>query len=484
MKEITAKHPRSLRIFFGTEMWERYGFYVVQTLLALYLSQVFHWQDDRTYALVGSFTALTYLSPVIGGWIADRFLGQKASILLGIFFLFLSYWMLAGLYNNLALAASLAGIAVGTGLLKPNISSLLGNEYPPGSTHRENGFTIFYMGIATGIILGTTIPSLVNNYLGWTAAFSSATIAMIFSFIVFSFGIKVYNIHDYNPPTHNFKNSISALAIILGLWLLCFYVFYYPKLANIAFVAVVLLSSFYLIYTIKNERCPVQAKQTAIIALLCIISVIFWAFYFQMFLSLTLFIARVVKSDLFGLSFPPPYYVTIQSIGLIVFGYFLSKKKQSLELVERGKSTAIKFMLAILFMIMAYSLITLISHLAVDNFMISPLLILPAYLMISVAELLLSPVGLSAITVLAPRDKVSTMMGIFFVSLGLGGFLSGKLASITSVHDQQISLHALKLHYAQTFSELMTILLVLSVICFGLYLLINKILEQTEAAQV
>lgn len=464
-------------------MWERYGFYVVQTLLALYLSQFFHWEDDRTYALVGSFTALTYLSPVIGGWIADHLLGQKISIFLGIFFLFLSYWMLAGLYSDFALAASLSGIAVGTGLLKPNISSLLGNEYPQGSPHRENGFTIFYMGIATGIILGTTIPSLLSQSLGWSAAFSSATIAMIFSFIVFSFGVKVYKINDYNPPTHHFKTALSALIIIFGLWLLCFYVFYYPQLANLAFIIVVCCSTLYMTYSIIKEPCPNQAKQTAVIALLCIISVIFWAFYFQMFMSLTLFISRVVQPDLLGIKFPPPYYVTIQSIGLIGFGYFFSKKIQSQELINRGKSTAVKFMLAILFMIMAYSLITLISHLAIDNFMISPLFILPAYLMISVAELLLSPVGLSAITVLAPRDKVSTMMGIFFVSLGLGGFLSGKLAKITSVHTPDINLYDLKLHYAQTFSQLMTILLALSAFCFLLYLLINKILDRQTSVE-
>src|SRR5262245_54132396 len=144
-------HPPSLHTFFATEMWERYGFYVVQTLLALYLAFHFKWIDKRIYSLVGSFTALTYLSPLIGGWIADHLLGQKRAILTGAVFLFFSYLTLSWLTSDNGLAAALAGIAVGTGLLKPNISSLLGNEYPSGSAKRESGFTIFYMGITTGI---------------------------------------------------------------------------------------------------------------------------------------------------------------------------------------------------------------------------------------------------------------------------------------------------------------------------------------------
>ncbi|HAT8189743.1 TPA: MFS transporter, partial [Legionella pneumophila] len=191
------KHPKSLRIYFTTEMWERYGFYAVQSLLALYLALHFKWPDKEIYSLVGSFTALTYLSPLVGGWIADKLIGQKRAILLGAIVLFLSYCMLSLIDNSLALTSSLAGVAVGTGLLKPNISSLLGNEYPVGSTKRESGFTIFYMGITTGIILGTTLPSKFSEYFGWSASFTSASIGLIIAFVVFLFGIHQYKIKDY-----------------------------------------------------------------------------------------------------------------------------------------------------------------------------------------------------------------------------------------------------------------------------------------------
>lgn len=477
MEVNITKHPKSLKVFFGTEMWERYGFYVVQTLLALYLSLHFKWDDDRTYALVGSFTALTYLSPVIGGWIADNLLGQKAAVISGIIFLLLSYTLLSLLDNNLALTASLAGIAVGTGLLKPNISSLLGNEYPPGSSRRESGFTIFYMGITTGIILGTTLPSQLNFYFGWSASFTSAIIGMLFALMVFVYGVIVYKMEDYNTINYKWSTLPAAFLLVLLLWLVSFYVMYYPKLANILFVTVVILSAGYLFHAIKKEEYK-QARLNIIIALLCIISVIFWTFYFQMFLSLTLFIERVVQPEVYGLKFPPPYYVTVQSLGMLFFGYFLSKNRAKLNLIERGKSTARKFLLAILLMVLAYGVINAVCYMAAPEQLISAFYIIPAYLLISLAELLLSPVGLSAITVLSSRDKVSTMMGIFFVSLGLGGFLSGKLATITAISPQEKDLPLLRSHYATAFSEILIILIIASMVCLILYGIIQYLLKE------
>jgi len=476
-----ASHPPSLRVFFATEMWERYGFYVVQSLLALYLALHFKWPDDQVYALVGSFTALTYLSPVIGGWIADHLIGQKRAILAGAVFLFFSYLVLTFLSSKAILIAALGGVAVGTGLLKPNISSLLGNEYDVGSSKRESGFTIFYMGITTGIILGTTLPSMLKDNFGWSTSFVSAAFGMVISFAVFAFGAYRYKIADYHPHELRLEKFIKAVGMISVLWLISFSILNFPIFADAAFGAVVLLSLIYLFYSIKRESSN-QARQTAVIGLLCIISVMFWAFYFQMFMSLTLFISRVVEPKLFGISFPPPYYVSIQSVGMIVFGYLLSRSKAQLTLVQSGIRTGKKFLLAMLFMTAAYALISVVCSNSTGATLLSPLFFIPAYLLISVAELLLSPVGLSAITVLASRKKVSTMMGIFFVSLGIGGFLSGKLASLTSVKGEALSILELKAHYAQTFSTLLNILFIATLICFILFRVIKALLSRHTVA--
>jgi POT family proton-dependent oligopeptide transporter len=473
------KHPKSLSIFFATEMWERYGFYVVQSLLALYMALHFKWPDKQIYALVGSFTALTYLSPLIGGWIADKLIGQKRAILLGAVVLFISYSLLSLVDNTMGLTASLAGIAVGTGLLKPNISSLLGNEYLTESPRRESGFTIFYMGITTGIILGTTLPSQLSEHFGWASSFISAAFGMIIAFIVFLYGIIKYKIKDYNSFVFDYKKIILAFGLMILLWSLSFYILNSPQLANLIFGLVVLFSSIYILYSVNKENAN-QSRQTLVIGLLCIISVMFWAFYFQMFMSLTLFISRVVQPTFCGIQFPAPYYITIQSVGMLLIGIFLARKHPILSLIERGVSTGKKFLLAMLFMTLAYTIIALVSTFVDKTVLISPLLIIPAYLMISLAELLLSPVGLAAITILADKNKVSTMMGIFFVSLGIGGFLSGKLASLTAIPQGETNLVVLKTFYATAFTQQLGILFVATLGCLVLFAVIKFLLIKVQ----
>lgn len=472
-----TKHPTSLRIFFATEMWERYGFYVVQSLLALYLALYFKWPDHTVYQLVGSFTALTYLSPIVGGWIADHLLGQKRAILAGAIVLFFSYLILGLLTSDAGLTAALAGIAVGTGLLKPNISSLLGNEYAIDSPKRERGFTIFYMGITTGIILGTTIPSLLHTHFGWPIAFMSGAVGIIIAIITFSFGIYYYQIKDYTLFVFYPFKILRALLLTGLLWLSAFYILECPLFADYAFAAVIILSLAYLTNCSLRETKQ-QAKHTLVIGVLCTISVMFWAFYFQMFMSLTLFISRVVEPSLFGINFPPPYYIGIQSTGIILFGFVLAYGHNHFTIKESALRASKKFLLAIAFITGAYLLITSICYTHAGTRLLSPLYFIPAYLLISIAELLISPIGLSAITVLASRKKVSTMVGIFLVSLGIGGFLSGKLSNLTAIENPaSLTISQLTQQYTTSFMWLSAILLTAFALSYLLYIVIKKLLD-------
>lgn len=482
--EVTKhQHPPALRVFFATEMWERYGFYVVQTLLALYLALYFSWPDKQIYALIGSFTALTYISPVLGGWIADHLIGQKRATLLGALFLLLSYLFL-GLYaSDSSLPFALAGIAVGTGLLKSNISSLLGNQYPENSASRERGFTIFYMGITTGIILGTTLPSYLNRHFGWSISFMSAAVGISLGIMIFSLGIKCYRIRDYKPYEYSFKRTLQALLMISFLWGIAVLIMRLPTLADSVFLAVTLGSLGYLVYCIRQEESS-QSRKTLVILLLCVISAMFWAFYFQMFLSLTLFISRVIQPNLVGFPFPPPYYVAIQSFGMIIIGLFLSRKKTKAYPFQNTIRAGNKFLFAMFVMTCAYALIVVVAHISIKTpGLLSPLWIIPAYLMISLAELLLSPVGLCAITVLANRSRVSTMMGIFFVSLGIGGFLSGKLATITAIPQGDLLLLTIKQHYEASFLIILKVLAGLTVLCIGVNAIIKRLMNSSLIPQ-
>lgn len=455
------QYPASLPVFFSTELWERYGFYVIQTLLTLYLVMHFNWPDSKVYTLVGSFTALTYLSPFVGGWIADKFIGQKNAVLLGAIILFVSYIFLGFSHHIPSLIKALASIAIGTGLLKPNISCLLGNQYTENSLQRENGYTIFYLGITTGIILGTTLPSVLENHFGWQIAFLSAALGMIFSILSFALGIIRYNIIDYNPKKIKASDMIMTSLSLVLLWPLFGYVLLHAEFANIIFPLISVLALTYMIVSYIKEEKP-QAQKTLAILCLCIISVLFWAFYFQMFMALVLFITRLVQKTLWGILFPPPYYVAIESIGMIFIGWIITRiQPKAKTLNMQTKQIVNKFVFSMICIAAAYLIILLISLFNPANKLISPLLLIPAYLIISLAELMLSPVGIAAISILSPKEKVSTLMGIFFVSLGLGGYLSGKLATLTAIPSTLTDITKIKALYLIGFSKLFIILIIL-----------------------
>lgn len=476
MENKQAKHPASLGIFFATEMWERYGFYVVQTLLALYLLVYFKWQDKEVYALVGTFTGLSYFAPLFGGWIADRLLGQKITTLLGTFFLFFSYIVLAYSSSETFLFPGLAGIIVGTGLLKPNISSLLGNEYAANSPVRDSGFTIFYMGITLGILLGTLIPSPLKDHFGWSAPFASAALGIALSTIIFIRGINRYNITDYLPYFPRTKQFASAFFLIFLLWITVLFVLFNPIISNVVFIFILGFTAFYFFISIRKESFKYAQKMKSI-GLLFIISTLFWTFYFQMFLSLIVLISRLAEPKLFGFTFPPPYYVTIESMGVLIFGYILSRKKWLN--IKKIENVGNKFILAMIFLTIAFGLVPLISQANSSGQMIFPLSLFAIYLIISLADILLSPTALAAITWLSNDKKVSTMVGLFFVSLGIGSFLAGKLANLTSIHSDNYTLLELKSHYTNAFTHLFIILLLFTLFSFILNRFIRMLLKES-----
>ena len=449
-------HPPALAVFFSTEMWERYGFYVVQSLLALYLSLHFKLPDTQTYGLVGSFTALTYISPIVGGWLADQYLGQKETVLAGAVVLFLSYIVLASSHGLHGLDLALAMIAIGTGLLKPNISSLLGRQYKPGDPMRDSAFTIFYMGITTGIILGTLLPSQLKIWFGWHATFLSASFGLILAFFIFLFGTRILKVQDYaNIQGSRLVNYSVALLGVIVLGAICFVVLSKPAFATTFFILVVAVSAIFVLSVACKEK-GFQRRKSISFLLLCGVSVMFWAFYFQMFLALTLFITRDVQHKVFGILFPAPYYVSLESFGMILFGLILAKVWSRMKPKNIAVVVAVKFSVALFLMFLAYGSILLTMQHYTQPGLLAPWLILLAYLIISLSELMLSPVGLAAATQLSRPQVVSTMMGVFFVSLGAGGFLSGKLADVAALHGKSHSLAAMKLDYFHAFEKLTT----------------------------
>lgn len=441
----------ALKVFFATEMWERYGFYVVQTLLALYLLEHFHLADVSTYSIVGSFTAATYVSPFIGGVIADRFLGHKRAVLWGAVLLALSYMILAVYKDLTGTTLALACISMGTGLLKPNISGLLGYQFKANQPGRDSTFTLFYVGISCGIVLGTTLPSYLHLWFGWGGAFFSGTIGLILAFFTFLIGSRYYQLPDNAADKLcDMTAQLKSLSMIAVFIVLAYEIIHHQLFADIVFV-IIGVGSFFTVLGAAYQESGHQRKRTLAFLLLCIISGMFWALYFQMFLSLTLFIHRAVTPTILGIYFPAPYYVTVESIGLIVFGPVLAWFWGMMRRHHKRVTTPAKFTWAMGFLLIAYLLIVYTAGHPSIHGIVEPGYLLVAYLLIAIGELLLSPVGLSVATRLVRPELIGVMVGVFFVSLGIGGKLAGWLAELSDIPVGLSNAHLIDVDYYHAF---------------------------------
>ena len=302
---------------------------------------------------------------------------------------------------------------------------------------------------------------------------------MILATFIFSFSIYWCKIKDYIQHPINFKSISYSIGIIILLWLCSFYILNYPKLADFVFSIVILFSVAYFLWCIKGES-KTQARRTMALGLLCFIAVMFWAFYLQIFLSLTLFILRVVQPTLFNISLPPPYYVGIESFGMIVLGVLFVSTSHKLTKIQQSIRVANKFLLSMIFTTLGYVVIVGVCYLPTTNELLSPLYIIPAYLIFALAEMLLSPIGLYAVTLLASRKKVSTLMGIFLSAIGIGSFVAGKLAKLTALSQEELLTVDIKSHYAHTFSQLLIILLIATISCIILNYIIKKLVQPVK----
>ena len=473
-EENCLKQPKALVPLFITELWERYGFYVVQSLLTLFLSIHLNLSNTKTYSIVGTFTALSYITPMIGGVIADKLIGQKLCVIFGCATLLISYIILATTYGSLeALYVSLSGVTVGTGLLKPNIACLVGTLYTKNDPRRDGGFSIYYAGMALGILLGTTIPYNLQEYLGWTVTFISPAIVMVIALAIFLLAIQKYNLKNYNNAQVKVYNVFIAIVLSLATWIVSFILLDFPFIALLFFISIATISIFIVLYIAFYEEKK-QKVRTVSFLILCFLSVLYWMLYFQMFLSLTLFIYHCVDSHLLGINIHPTYYIALESLGLIIIGPLLAPIFSRFYLKNDCMDSALKFLIAFIFIIIAFLCILLSIGTSSGEALISPTWLIIAFILVSFSEIFLSPVGLSMSTKLVRPSIVGLMVGVFFMSLGVGGYLAGSLASVSnlSAHD---SIIVMKNTYMHAFSCYTYIAVIVTIIASFFCFLIHKI---------
>ncbi|MBY0426852.1 MAG: peptide MFS transporter, partial [Cytophagales bacterium] len=347
------EQPKQLRILFFAEMWERFSYYGMRALLVLYMTKYFGFSDEKAYGIYGAYGALIFGSPILGGYLADRFLGFRYSVIFGGVLMMVGHAIMSVSQPDYFFPA-LALIALGNGFFKPNISSLVGELYPEGDSRRDNGFIIFYMGINLGAF-GQGLFGLLGEGVGWHWGFGMATVGMLLGLIVFYLGQN--SLGDKGKPPRlewlqepGFLGIKRLQLILMGAVLLIplySYLLVYNSVLKYLLMVMGCSSVGYILYqAFLLDKVGRQKLLSALI--LIIFSVIFWSLFEQNGSSLSLFTDRNVNREFLGFIIPASAFQSVNAFFIITLAPFFAFLWSYLSKSNREPSITVKFILALL----------------------------------------------------------------------------------------------------------------------------------------
>jgi proton-dependent oligopeptide transporter, POT family len=440
-------HPRGLAILFFTEMWERFTYYGIRAVLVLFLvAEVanggFGIDDKTAAAIYGLYTAGTYLTALPGGWIADRLIGARMAVMVGGIFITVGNILLglaggpAGFYIGLLI------IVLGVGLLKPNVSALVGELYPEGGARLDAGFTVFYMGINVGATLGPIVTGAAQVYFGPRAGFYTAAIFMAAGVLQFYFWQHLLgNAGGLNSPTQTgaaLRKPWPALMVAVALLVLIVCactVGWIPlqalALAQSASALMVSMAVLYFAYLLFGAGLSLdERKRVLVLMVLFLGSVLFWSGYEQAGSSLNLFAERYTDRaiDLIHFVIPTEWFQSLNPAFIIIFAPVLAWVWVALARRNLNPSAPAKFAIGIMLVGAGFLVMAAAAKLVAGGSKVLPTWLILTYLLHTFGEICLSPVGLSYSTKLAPKRLVGQIMGMWFLSLSLGNLVAGLIA--------------------------------------------------------
>jgi proton-dependent oligopeptide transporter, POT family len=438
-------HPRGLSTLFFTELWERFSFYGMRALLILFMTASVEsgglgFDVAKSGAIYGLYTAMAYAANLPGGWIADRLVGQRRAVLYGGIIIAAGHFSmaipgLATFYLGLAL------IVAGTGLLKPNISTMVGQLYGPDDHRRDAGFSIFYMGINIGAFLSPLACGYVGENINWHWGFGLAGIGMTFGLIQYVAGGKRLGeagLHPATPPgklpseKRRFRNVVLALvgAGAMAAVLSATGSIEITAIGVANAVGVLLLVTFVGVFVWLFGSASFAAdekRRFVVILVLCLASALFWAAFEQAGSTLNLFAERSTDKNALGFEIPASWFQSINALLIIalapVFAWIWVR------LGSREPSSPAKFSLGLVFVGLGFVVMVLAAMRAEGGAQVSPAWLWMTYFLHTIGELCLSPVGLSAFTKLAPARIGGLMMGVWFLSTSMGDYIGGRTAA-------------------------------------------------------
>jgi POT family proton-dependent oligopeptide transporter len=443
-------HPRGLATLFFTEMWERFSYYGMRAILIYYLTATIAkgglgFTDSKAGAVYGLYTGMVYLMCLGGGWIADRITGQRRAVLIGGILIACGEFCLV-VPSEAAFYLGLVLLVCGTGLLKGNVSTIVGQLYAQGDPRRDSGFSLFYMGINLGALLSPFACGWVGEHISWRLGFGVAGLGMLAGIIQFlitsrhlgSAGLQPASTGDPEKDLREKRGAMRTVGIglaviaVLAALGISGVVELNANMISDGFgwcllgISVVIFS--WLIFF--GNWSPVERKRCAAILVLFVSSSLFWAAYEQAGSSLSFFAERGTDCTVFGYAFPPSWYQSLQPIFVVILAPVFAWIW--LAMGRREPSSPAKFSLGLLFGGLAFAILVPAAYIVVGGSKVGPYWLAGTYLLQTLGELCLSPVGLSAMSKLAPARAAGFIMGIWFLTNSIGNWLAGKAASMYS----------------------------------------------------
>ena len=426
------RHPKGLQVLFFTEMWERFSYYGMRALLVLYLVNSLNLSESNALHIYAVYTGLVYLTPIFGGYLADRFLGPQKAIFIGGITMILGHFLMA-FPDHLYLAMGL--LIIGNGYFKPNISTLLGSLYKKNDIRRDSGFSFFYVGINLGAFLAPITIGFIGETVDWHYGFAIAGVGMTLGLIQFGFGQKHLIKEDFSKKTKllNLRDwtlitALSVLNIPITISFLAlndiFTIYFYEILCGLIALTIILKLK-------KGQRKKYtydDLKKISYISLLSVFVIFFWIGFEQAGGSLTLYANSNIDRTIFGLLIPASFFQAVNPMIIILLGPFIAKLWLKIDKSNYSISTAKKMGFGLILLGSGFLLLTFASN--SNTIIISFWWLIAVYFLHTLGELCLSPIGLSMVTRVSPKKLASLMMGFWFLSSAVANYMAGKLPLI------------------------------------------------------
>jgi len=439
------EHPKGLKVLFFTEMWERFSYYGMRAILIIFMitdtaREGLGLTTETAGAIYGMYTAGVYLLTLPGGWIADNILGQRNAIWYGGISIMIGHALLAIPGSPEIFYAGLCFVAIGTGLLKPNISSIVGDLYPDKDAKRDAGFSIFYMGINLGSILGQTAVAYFGEKVNWHLGFSLAAFGMLAGLIQFK--VSQHSLGDIGlkpkvdskiktDEPSNKPMAIALVVIMISLFTFLQWQGYIDLFTAVGFasgvgVFIVTVILFFFLYVLfAGGLNTVEKKQVIVIFLLFVGAAMFWSGFEQAGSSLNIFALEHTDRFLLGWELPAGWLQSINPLFIVIFAPIVGVLWVKLAAKNLNPKTPIKFAVGLILLGLGFLVMFFAAEIVAQGTKVGMTWLILTYFLHSIGELTLSPVGLSATTKLAPRKYYSQMMGVWFVGAALGNLIAG-----------------------------------------------------------